>query len=150
MVEANQSARRLANLHVCQAQESVALDQLRHALVRPSTPAQRQSLIPIVDRLMDTLSQHLMVASEGGYMCEIAKERPNWHRRIDSLHGANLWCISSLAGLRDDLEHQSSTSLDSHAMNADLHSWMHSLASVRECESLVLQRAYSLDLGGEA
>jgi hypothetical protein len=145
-----ESSRRLGILQSCQEQETVALEQLRTALMRPSSPASRQTLLSIVDVLVDALSQHLMAASDGGYMSEITRERPNWHRRIDSLRGANLWCISSLAGLRDDIEYQSPVSQNALETDADLRSWMYSLASIRECEAFVLQRAYSLDIGGEA
>jgi hypothetical protein len=150
MVDPALSAKQLRALESCRDQESLALDQLRAALVRPSTLAKDQSLLPIVEILMDTLSRHWKAASEGGYMSDITRERPNWQRQIDSLRGANFWCISSLAELRDDLKHRSFTPFDSAEVQVDLHTWMHSLASIRQCEALVLQRAYSLDFGGEA
>ena len=139
-----------AALRVCQAHESQLLSDLRHLLDQPTTEQSRSSLLFIIRQLVTHLPHHLELAGKGGYLAEVQRLRPSWHRQIESLHAANLWCISVLDELHERIERELPSAAIEAKVNGEIDNWIRSLAAVREDESRLLQRAFTIDIGGEA
>ena len=137
-------------LRECQARESLLLSDLRQLLDQPSTDQTRGALLRIMDRLLTHLPHHLELACQGGYLVEVRRLRPNWHRQIEALHGANLWCIAALNELRDPIARALPSATIEAKENGEIEIWIRSLAAIREHEIRLLQRAYTIDIGGEA
>lgn len=139
-----------AALGECQADELRLLNDLRHLLDQPTTEQSRSSLFLIIQQLVAHLRHHLELAGKGGYLAEVHRLRPGWHRQIESLHAANLWCITVLDELHERIERELPSAAIEAKVNVEIENWIRTLAAVREDECRLLQRAFSIDLGGEA
>lgn len=139
-----------AALRECQAHESQLLGDLRYFLDQPSNEQSRGALLLLIDRLVTHLPHHLELACKGGYFAEVHRLRPSWHRQIEALHGANLWCIAVLDELQERIERELPSAAIEAKVNGEIDNWIRSLAAIREDESRLLQRAFAIDIGGEA
>ena len=137
-------------LRECQSRESLLLGDLRRLLAQPTSMQTRRSLLRVCDRLLADLPRHLELASEGGYLQEVHRLRPNWHYQVDKLRGANLWCIAVLRDLRDRIACEAPSGRIETKDSGEINAWAQSLSAVRENESRMLQRAFTIDIGGEA
>ena len=139
-----------ASMHACQSLETELIDDLRCLLDRPSTAKTRQTLLVILDQLLVSLPRHLELACREGYLAEVLRIRPTWHRQIESLHGANIWCYSALQELHDHVKRESPSATIETKDSGDIDIWVRSLLAIRGHETRLLQRAFTLDIGGEA
>ena len=138
------------SLKVCQDQESMLLVDLLRSLDQPCWRQRRQPLLDILDRMLTNLPHHLQLVSLGGYFTEVIQLRPNWHRQVEALHGANIDCITALHKIRDRIECARSSATIEIRESDDIDVWIRSLVSIRGQESRLLQAAFTLDIGGEA
>ena len=148
MTNLNESYSQTEPLKVCQDRESMLLANLLRLLDQPRSRQMRQSLLDILDRLLINLPRHLQLASHGGYFAEVIRLRPNWHRQVEALNGANIDCITALHKIRDRIENARSSA--TIGISGDIDVWVRSLASIRGHESRLMQAAFTLDIGGEA
>ncbi len=148
MIDQERADRNLLN--ACQCLESELLDDLQCLLGQPSTASTRQSLLTILDRLLINLPRHLELASQGGYLTEVQRLRPGWHRQIEALEGANIWCFSALQELHDHIAHEPPSATIETKDSGDIDIWVRSLLAIRGHETRLLQRAFTLDIGGES
>ena len=115
----------IQTLTTCYDLEYLLLGDLRQLLDEPQTAQTRQSILVILDRLLLNLPRQLALACEEGYMSEVLEQRPNWHRQIEALHGANMACISALDESRNRVVrelpfacHRKRTELQSASLDA--------------------------------
>lgn len=134
----------------CHETESRLIGDLRHLLDQTPTALTRQAVLTILDRLLDSLPLHLELASEGGYLTEVHRLRPNWHRQVEALHGENARCLSALHELRNHVGSQSPSATIESEESSEIDIWVRSLESIRGHERQLLQGAFTLDIGGEA
>lgn len=134
----------------CQKTESRLIGELRQLLDQPSTALTRQALLSILNRLLDNLPLHLEQASQGGYLTEVRRLRPNWQRQVKALQGANVCCLSTLQELRDHIRHESPAGTIDTTEGGEIDIWIRSLQSIRQRECQLLQGAFTIDIGGEA
>jgi hypothetical protein len=99
--------------------------------------------------MLVNLTHHLQVASCGGNFAEVLRLRPNWHRQVEALHGANIDCITALHKIRDRIESTQSSATIEFKESDDIDVWVRSLVSIRGHESRLLQAVFTLDIGGE-
>ena len=145
-----ESNRAPESLKTCYDLEYLLLGDLRQLLTEPQTAQTRQSLLVILDRLLLNLPEQLVLACEEGYLSEVLEQRPNWHRQIEALHGANMACISALDESRNRVERNLPFAAIANELSCNLRHWMQSLVAIREHETRLLQKAFTLDIGGEA
>ena len=134
----------------CHEAESRLIGDLRLLLDQTSTALTRQAVLRILDRLLDSLPLHLELASQGGYLTEVHRLRPNWHRQVEALHGANVGCLSELHELRDHVRSESPSATIESEESGEIDIWVRSLESIRGHERQLLQGAFTLDIGGAA
>lgn len=139
-----------ATLTTCYDLEYLLLGDLRELLDEPQTAQTRRSILVILNRLLLNLPRQLALACEDGYMSEVLEQRPNWHRKIEALHGANLACISALDESRNRVMRDSPLVAIADELSCNLRHWTQSLVAIREHETRLLQNAFTLDIGGEA
>lgn len=137
-------------LRVCQDHESLLLSDLLRLLDKPCSSETRQSLLEVLDRLLVNLPRHLELACHGGYLTDVMRIRPNWHRQVESLRTANMCCISTLHHLREQIQQDSWSTSSAAKESGEIGIWIRSLVSIRGQESRLLQAAFTLDIGGEA
>lgn len=137
-------------LRECLNHESLLLADLRRLLDQPTTEQTRSALLRVCDALLASLPSHLELACQGGYLDEVHRLRPNWHHQIDTLHGANIWCIAVLRELREQIASEAPSGTIEVKESGEFSIWAQSLENVREHESRILQRAFTIDIGGEA
>ncbi len=134
----------------CHKTESRLIGELRQLLDQPSTALTRNALLRILNCLLDNLPRHLELASQGGYLREVRRLRPNWQRQVKALQRANACCLSTLQELRDHIRHESPSGTIDTTECGEIDIWIQSLQSIRERECQLLQGAFSIDIGGEA
>lgn len=139
-----------ASLRACQSLESKLIVDLQSLLGRPSTAQTRRTLLGIFDRLLDNLPRHFELACREGYLTEVLRIRPAWHRQIEALRGANIWCLSALQELSDHVTRESPSAKIETKDSGDIDIWVRSLLAIRGHETRLLQRAFTIDIGGEA
>ena len=137
-------------LTTCHDLEYLLLGDLRQLLDEPQTAQTRQSILVILDRLLLNLPRQLVLACEERYMSEVLEQRPNWHRQIEALYGANMACISALDESRNRVVRELPFAAIANEVSRHLRQWMQSLVAIREHETRLLQKAFTLDIGGEA
>ena len=150
MINRNEAVSQNQLLKACQDEESMLLSDLLRLLDQPSSEHTRQSLLAVLDCLLASLPYHLELACLDGYLQEVVRLRPNWHRQVEALHGANIWCISELRDLRDNIDDEQSSATIDTKESGDIDDWIRSLVSIRGQESRLLQTAFTLDIGGES
>ena len=134
----------------CQKTESRLIGELGKLLDQPSTALTRQTLLAILNRLLDNLRLHLELASYGGYLTEVRRLRPNWQQQVKELLGANVRCLATLHELCDHIRHESPPGTIDTTESGEIEIWIRSLKSIREHECRLLQGAFTIDVGGEA
>ena len=150
MIDQPKSESARAARHTCHELEYLLLGDLRQLLDELQTAQTRRSLLIILDRLLDNLPRQFALACEEGYMAEVLEKRPNWHRQIEGLYGANMAFISALNQLRNRIVQELPFIAIANEVSCDLREWIQSLVKTRGDESRLLQTAFSLDIGGEA
>jgi hypothetical protein len=106
----------------------------------------------LLNRLIINLPNTLELSSEEGYMRNVIERFPNWSRQVTALHQANLDCVSALSLVRDRLEEEGETDIVSISQGLEirLQKWLESFMTMRCSENTIVQKAFTLDLGGEA
>jgi hypothetical protein len=148
----NQIASRPAHeaLDACHELEYLLLGDLRELLEEPETLHTRRSLMLILEHLLVNLPRQLMLKCEGGYMTEVLGEFPWWQDEVEALLSEDQACNSALVQLHERLAHELPWLPIAAEVRATLDRWMELLAAIRKQENRLLQKAFTLDLGGEA
>jgi hypothetical protein len=129
--------------------ERQLLRDLRRLLAEGQTAQTRPSILEILERLLGNLTRQFALACEGGYLSEVVCEWPNWHREVEALHGANGTCFTALDELRIHVGRKPPFAPIPSHLNENLRQWIQSVMSIRGHETRLLQKAFTLDLGGE-
>lgn len=129
--------------------EYLLLGDLRQLLAEPRTRETRAALLATIDELLKHLPQQLALESSDGYAFEVVALCPHLEVQTQSLRRADLACYSLLKAMRDRIRHQLPFSRIAHQTRRNLRHWMELLAAHRQQEGQLLQKAFTVDLGGE-
>jgi hypothetical protein len=83
-------------------------------------------------------------------MSEVLAEFPAWQNEVDALLRKDRACNSALARLHDRVSHDLPWTPIADEVRETLDLWMELLNAIRVQENRLLQKAFTLDLGGEA
>lgn len=126
------------------------LEDLRLLLAESRRPLNARSLLLILSRVLSHSRNEAKLQRCEGYMSEVLEKWPRWDRRVAVMRSETTSSRLSADRRMASILRELPSSGVVEQLPSFVQQWMQSLAAIRRHESSLLQRAFTLDLGGEA
>jgi hypothetical protein len=131
----------------CTVLEYILLGDLQDLLDEPDDEVNRRWIAAILESLLDTLPQQERLRDEGGYLSEVLAAFPSWYPRVDELHEERRRLFRSLRALNSALDRCERLHAVVDPVRTGLRNWISRVTNHRREERLVIQEAFTLDVG---
>ncbi len=126
------------------------LEDLRLLLAEPGKPLSAHSLLLTLSRILSLSRNEAKLQRGEGYMSEVLEKWPRWNRQVATMRSETMNSRLSVDRRVACILRSLPRSGIVEKLPSFVQQWMQALAGIRRRESTLLQRAFTLDLGGEA
>ncbi|MGH9869544.1 MAG: hypothetical protein ACREAA_15430 [Candidatus Polarisedimenticolia bacterium] len=123
---------------------------MRLLLAEPGKPLSAHSLLLTLSRILSLSRNEAKLQRGEGYMSEVLEKWPRWNRQVATMRSETMNSRLSVDRRVACILRSLPRSGIVEKLPSFVQQWMQALAGIRRRESTLLQRAFTLDLGGEA
>lgn len=131
----------------CTVLEYILLGDLQDLLDEPDDEVNRRWIAAILESLLEALPKQERLRDEGGYLSEVLAEFPSWYPKVDELHEERRRLFRSLRALHAALRRCERLHAVVDPVRSGLRNWISRVTNHRREERLVIQEAFTLDVG---
>lgn len=139
--------RTVENVADCNRQIARAIEEFCSRLEQPTERVDPQELLPVLDRMLDSLQQQFDLEEEAGYLEDVLEQYPNWYPQIRHLQQEHRLLHEQLRENRERVAQETSSSALSSEARRQLLDWMKTFEAHQQRENQLIQEAFRLEVG---